>query len=267
MRDHYYEPLVNPSRLRLPLDAARPLPGVSWSDEEQLALLDRFDFNTELVELARDCSGDLAFRFDNPAYGPGDAEMLYNFLRHHKPRQLIEIGSGHSTLLARRALDRNRAEGSPCRHVCVEPYENPWLERLGVEVLRQRVEEADPRLFAGLAAGDVLFIDSSHVIRPQGDVLHECLRLLPSLSRGVHVHFHDIFTPRDYPEEWIRRDVLLWNEQYLLEAFLCHNRDFRITWMMHHLASTHRDRVCTRCPILREHPDRTGASFWLEKIN
>ena len=267
VRDHYYEPLVNPAHLHAPLDKPRTLPGIAWSEDEQLAVLDQFDFNAELLALPRRAGAALTFHYDNPAYGPGDAEMLYNFLRHRKPQRLVEIGSGHSTLLARHALERNRAEGHACRHICIEPFENPWLEKLGVEVIRQRVELASLDVFGQLQAGDFLFIDSSHVIRPQGDVVHEYLRILPSLARGVQVQVHDIFTPYDYPDDIVRRDVCLWNEQYLLEAFLCHNRDFRITWMMHHLARQHWDRVVTKCPVLREHGGRrTGAAFWLEKI-
>src|SRR5690606_29222842 len=98
----------------------------------------------------------------------------------------------------------------------------------GVEVLRKKVEDIPLEYFRQLQPNDVLFIDSSHVIRPQGDVLYEFLELLPDLPSGVFVHIHDIFTPFDYPEDWVKDHVRLWNEQYLLEAFLSFNRDFRI---------------------------------------
>ena len=74
---------------------------------------------------------------------------------------------------------------------------------------------------------DILFIGSSHVIRPQGDVLFEYLELLPTLKRGVIVHVHDIFSPRDYPQSWLLDEVRLWNEQYLLEAFLTDNEHWK----------------------------------------
>ena len=96
-----------------------------------------------------------------------------------------------------------------------------WLNDVsGIEVLRQRVEQMDKQLFLELEENDILFIDSSHMIRPQGDVLCEYLEILPTLRPGVLVHIHDIFTPRDYPDEWLIDEVKLWNEQYLLEAFL-----------------------------------------------
>jgi len=73
-----------------------------------------------------------------------------------------------------------------------------------------------------------LFIDSSHIIRPQGDVLFEYLEILPILNAGVFVHIHDIFTPKDYLSEWILDGKVFWNEQYLLEAFLSFNTCFKI---------------------------------------
>ena len=92
---------------------------------------------------------------------------------------------------------------------CVEPCEQPWLESTGVEVLRKRVEVLDSQFFLCVERNDVLFIDSSHVIRPQGDVVFQYLSILPSLQNGVIVHVHDIFTPRDYPSEWLRKEIRL----------------------------------------------------------
>ena len=90
------------------------------------------------------------------------------------------IGSGYSTKVARLALERNRSEdGDAAVHTCIEPYEMPWLENLGVEVLRRKVEDCDLELFQALGQGDLLFIDSSHMIRPQGDVLQEYLAMIP----------------------------------------------------------------------------------------
>ena len=229
MRDHYYEPLVNPAHLTRSLEEPRDLPGIEWDDTEMLAQLDAFDFNDELLALPLEPTADGGYYYNNPGYGRGDAEMLYNFLRHLKPRRFIEIGCGMSTHLAQRAFAQNEKAGdAPCEHTCIEPYENPWLEQLGVKVLRERVEDVDPAVFEGLAPRDVVFIDSSHVIRPQGDVVTEYLQILPRLPQGVWVHVHDIATPMDYPTPLIVEQVKLWNEQYLLEAFLTHNRDWKI---------------------------------------
>ena len=137
----------------------------------------------------------LRFEFENPSFRAGDAEVWYQVVRTTK----FEIGR-NSTRLAAQAIRRSMAEDTEyaCEHICIEPYEMPWLEDSGVTTVRERVENVDPAIFAALEDGDILFIDSSHMIRPQGDVLFE-LSLLPTLAPGVIVHVHDIFTPRDYP--------------------------------------------------------------------
>jgi hypothetical protein len=266
IRDHYYEPLFNPRHLKTPLDKERSLTGVDWNVNCQLQLLSRFRFNGEMSGI-RDYPGDpLSFHFGNKAFESGDAEYWYNLIRLVKPTRIFEVGSGNSTLMARRAIKANQNEDPSyrCKHVCIEPYEQPWLERAGVTVVRKRVQDVGRELFQELERGDILFIDSSHVIRPQGDVLFEYLELLPILRSGVIVHVHDIMTPRDYPREWIVDEVKFWNEQYLLEAFLTSNKDWRVLGALNYLHHNHYDALKSKCPYLT--PDREPGSFYLEKL-
>lgn len=115
-----------------------------------------------------------------------------------------------------------------------------WLDGVsGIEVLCQKIEQMDNQLLLELEKDDILFIDSSHVIRPQGDVLCEYLEILPILKPGVMVHIHDIFTPRDYLDHWLIDEVKLWNEQYLLEAFLSCNSQFEIIAALNFLSYRH----------------------------
>lgn len=139
----------------------------------------------------------------------------------------------------------------------------PWLEECGIEVIRERVESIDKSIFRDLKENDLLFIDSSHVIRPQGDVVTEYLEILPMLSSGVIVHIHDIFTPRDYPEEWVLDEVRLWNEQYLLEAFLTFNSRFEILFANNYMWHEHCPEMGRKCPKLREHGDANPSSMYL----
>lgn len=217
IRNHYYEPRFDFRRLDRPLDEPRELPGIDLRSDEQVELLRSFTWKGEFAEFAGS-----EFRLDNGMFEGNDAGFYYNLIRLKKPRMIIEIGSGQSTLVARAAIQANRLEsaGCECDLICVEPYEAPWLESIGVTVLRRRVETVETELFSQLRAGDILFIDSSHVIRPQGDVTHLYLHILPRLPHGVIVHVHDVFTPRDYPHAWLADRVWLWNEQYLLEALL-----------------------------------------------
>jgi hypothetical protein len=180
-----------------------------------------------------------------------------------KPRRILEIGSGQSTRLARLAIARNDAEsGEPTRHVLVEPYEHPWLDDIkGVEVLRSRIEDLDASVINELASGDALFIDSSHMIRPQGDVLKLYLEVLPSLPAGVIVHIHDIFTPRDYLTEWLRDDVRFWNEQYLVEALLSNSARYEILLALNFLMHEHFEQLREAAPYLTT--DREPGSLYL----
>jgi hypothetical protein len=170
IRDHYYEPLFNPAYLTTELNQDRFLPGISLHENEQLDLLSGMEFSNELLEmnLLRKPIDPGMFYINNGSFNSGDAEFLYQFIRNKKPRRVVEIGSGNSTKIAKCALDKNfREAGDEYTHVCIEPYEMPWLESIGVEVIRERVENCPLHIFSDLEAGDLLFIDSSHVIRPQ----------------------------------------------------------------------------------------------------
>lgn len=266
VRDHYYEPQFDHRHPRQPYSADRSLPGIHWNVEGQLDWLKQFTRADELTNLPVRPTGDLAFHLDNGAFLSGDAEVWYQLVRATKPRRIFEIGSGHSTRMAIRALNRNHADDTRycCRHVCIEPYEMPWLEQSGVEVVRERVEDLPVTFFSELEAGDILFIDSSHIIRPQGDVLFEYLELLPTLAPGVIVHVHDIFSPRNYLEQWLVTDVMFWNEQYLLEAFLTHNPVWRIVGALNFLHHHHYDALKAVAPNLQ--PEREPGSIYLQKI-
>ena len=270
VRDHYYEPLFDPRYLHRPLDAPRALPGIRMDDDAQLALLAKFRFQDELRTIPMQPVGPVDFGYDNPNFRAGDAEYLYCMIRHFRPARLVEIGSGMSTLMAQLAIEANHDEDPSytCAHVCVEPYEMDWLDRIpGIRVVRDRVESMRYTLFEELQANDILFIDSSHVIRPQGDVLAEYLDILPRLAPGVLVHVHDIFTPRDYPAVWVIDQVRLWNEQYLLEAFLSHNDAFRVVGALNHLRHAHPDALGFALPVFGANPDRyEPGSFWMRRV-
>lgn len=266
IRDHYYEPMFNHASLTKSLRDDRNLPGIDLNVQEQLGMFDRFDFNEELERLPVKEQTKRDFYYHNGFFESGDAEYLYNMIRLHKPRALVEVGSGFSTLIARKAMEKN-AEENPqhtCRHTCIEPYENKWLGELDVEVLREPVQNVDKRLFQGLRKNDVLFIDSSHMIRPQGDVLFEYLEILPLLKPGVLVHVHDIFTPKDYTDKVMLDEVRFWNEQYLLEAFLAFNDYFKVVGAINFLAHNYRAELASKCPVYRtEASYREPGSFWM----
>jgi hypothetical protein len=224
IRNHYYEPLFSPSQLQGDLSAPRTLPGIDWNLDTQIATVG--ELSTFSGELPATTSS---------SFGRTDQAFWYGMIRRLRPKRIIEVGSGDSTRTAMQAIAKN---GGTCTHICIEPYEQPWLDEK-VQVLRECLENVDRALFATLEANDILFIDSSHVIRPQGDVLTEFLEILPTLKPGVVVHVHDIFSPRHYHTSWILDEVRFWNEQYLVEAFLSFNCHWEILVASNYLRHDH----------------------------
>jgi Methyltransferase domain len=271
LRDHYHEPFYAPDQLHRPLGVDRNLAGIDLNVDGQLQMLHAFGFEEELNSLPLTQPGDrLKYYYDNGYFESGDAEFFYCMIRHFKPQTLVEIGSGFSSLMAVEAIVANRLQnpGYACRHVCIEPFERPWLEQLQVELIRTPVERCDKSLFLDMQANDILFIDSSHVIKPQGDVLCEYLEILPVLKPGVFVHIHDIFTPRDYLPEWLIEKNLFWNEQYIVEAFLSFNEKFKIVGALNYLKHHHTAELSAKCPIFaRQAETREPGSLWLKRVH
>lgn len=267
VRDHYYEPQFDNRQAKIDFSKERNLKGIDWNQDFQLQLLKRFVYADELVQDASSKQESSRFSFENDFFRAGDAEYWYQIVRSFKPRKIFEIGSGHSTLMAIDAIRKNELEDPnyKCKHLCVEPYEMPWLEKSGVIVVRRRVEDLDLSFFAELEENDILFIDSSHVIRPHGDVLYEYLELLPSLKKGVIVHIHDIFSPRNYPKSWIVDEVRFWNEQYLLEAFLTHNKSWQIIGALNHLKHNFFTDFKKIAPYLST--EHEPGSFYIQKTS
>lgn len=272
IRDHYYEPMYNHTKhLHHSLRDERKLPGLDLNEAGQLNWIRKFNYAEELARLPSTQPTDRTYYYNNPNFAEGDAECLYSLIRLCKPKRIIEVGSGFSTLMARAAIEQNQHEdaGYQCLHQCIEPYEMRWLDGVeGIEVIRQKVEDVDQSIFMQLGANDILFIDSSHVIRPQSDVLTECLEILPILRAGVLIHIHDIFTPCDYPDHWLIDEVKFWNEQYLLEGFLSCNPHFEIIAALNYLSRHHPHEMQNRFPMMRLNPAHLEPrSFWIRKVD
>jgi hypothetical protein len=266
IRNHYYEPLFDNKLLNTPLNSERLLPGINLNEMNQIDLLKKLHYADEFKLLIENPLPNTTenFRFENGSFESGDAEFLYQFLRHLKPKKVIEIGSGNSTKIAIHALKRNFLEnGESYQHICIEPYEQPWLESLSnINIIRSKVEDVDIDWASALSSGDMLFIDSSHMIRPQGDVLKEYLEILPSLNSNVFIHIHDIFTPRDYLNSWLVDDVRFWNEQYLLEALLSSGTRYKVIASLNWLKHKYFLDLKKVCPYLTK--EREPGSFYIK---
>ncbi len=215
--------------------APRPCAKLDFRLEEQIERLrdELLPFAGEWTFPETDKGDEHRFHFNNGFFEHVDAEVAYSLVRQRKPERVIEIGSGNTTLVLAAALEKNRNEGFKSELISIEPYPAAFLKS-GVPGLTQLIEKPVQQvpldLFRTLGPQDILFIDSSHVVSMDSDVLYECLRILPELAPGVLVHFHDIFTPLDYPEKFVMKNLCFWGEQYLLEAFLAFNTAFHVVW-------------------------------------
>src|SRR6266567_4719754 len=216
-------------------NACRPCAALDFRFEEQIERLqcEVIPFVSEWTFPENASRDPHQFHFNNGFFERVDAEVAYSLVRNRKPRRIIEVGGGNTTLVLAAALEKNAEEGYAGEMISIEPHPAPYL-RDGLKGLTQLIESPVQRvpvdLFRTLRANDVLFIDSSHVVSMDSDVLYECLRILPELAPGVLVHFHDVFTPLDYPQKFVMTNLCFWGEQYLLEAFLSFNSAFRVVW-------------------------------------
>jgi hypothetical protein len=231
--------------------------------EQQLDLLADLRFDQELSMIPSGGAPTRSPYYDNASFAPADAGIYHSLIRHFRPRRIIEIGAGESTRFAAHALALNASEGDPAELIAIEPFEAPYLEQLGARVVRNRVEDVGVEFFSGLVADDFIFIDSSHVARPGGDVAFLLLDVVPALPPGVVVHIHDVFTPRDYPAEWSRRRWF-WTEQYVVEALLTHNPKLEVLLSVSFLLERYPLEFGHACPVPAVRQDGpTPSSLWL----
>jgi hypothetical protein len=210
-------------------------------------------------------------------FGPGftavDALTLYMMIRDVKPSQYVEVGSGLSTYYCALAAERNRSEGHPLRITCIEPYPYDKLHTIPGITLRQTpVQEVPVDFFDILGDEDVLFIDSSHVVKIDGDVPYLFLEVLPRLRTGVHIHVHDVPFPYNVPypaDLWVfgRPWPMLWTEAMLVQALLCGSTQFRIrmsTPLLRHTDEAFLRALVPGYETTAQNPN-TFSSLWLEK--
>jgi predicted O-methyltransferase YrrM len=272
---HFYSPLpdtrelgAEPRHSEVWPATPRETPGIDWRDDDQVALCREVFGNQERLELPAEASSAHDFFTGNDQFAPFDAWVLEAFLRHLRPRRMIEVGSGFTTLLSAR-VNRDLLGGS-MRLTCIEPNPREFLVDgvPGVTDLRvEKVQETPLELFQDLAENDVLFIDSSHVAKTGSDVVWVYQEVVPRMEPGVVVHIHDMFVPGEYPEEWVL-DGRAWNELYLVRAFLVFNSAFRIEFGAQYMLKHHRDLVREAFPGMNEeryaHPG--GGSLWIRRI-
>jgi hypothetical protein len=211
-----------------------------------------------LLRIASEAAPPPAPRFSQSWFPTLDAVAAYAMVRRRSPKRIVEVGSGHSTRFLARAI---ADAGLSTDIVAIDPQPRAALTGLPVRFVPGVVQTADPALFAALQAGDILFVDSSHILMPGSDVDWLFNRVLPALPAGVLVHIHDIFLPDDYPQDWGWRG---YNEQQAIGPLLAGG--FRPLFASHYartrMARTVSGSVVGRLPQVAE---ALPNSLWLEK--
>ena len=230
---HFYQPIPDTQTLPQTLwNQPSKLVGVDMNDSMQLDLLrNEFPkFRDEYEQFpTKPTANPAQFYLNNGPFDRMDALVAYCMVRHFRPRLIIEVGGGFSSLLLGQALQKN---GNVSNLVCIEPYPPKFLKRgfPGLHsLIEKKVQDVDLGFFSELRRDDMLFIDSSHTVKIGGDVNYLFLEVLPRLNPGVIVHIHDIFFPFDYPRDWVINKLRFWTEQYLLQTFLTFNSEFEGT--------------------------------------
>jgi predicted O-methyltransferase YrrM len=266
---HFYSPIPSIDEVRTreaELFGPPPpsLPGINIREHEQLALIKELARFYGELPFPRTQSTASRYWFENWAYSYADAIFLYSMLRHLRPRRVIEVGSGFSSAAMLDTADRWLPETS---FTFIDPDTSTLdaLLRPGdrerVTIVRARLQDVPLTTFGAPAANDVLFIDSTHVSKTGSDVNRILFDILPRLAPGVHVHFHDVFYPFEYPKEWVY-EGRAWNEDYILRAFLEFNSAFDIVLFGTWLARFHRELLAELMPLTLENP---GGSLWLTR--
>ncbi len=238
--------------------------GINLNTSMQLHLIDQFIPYYHDIPFPSFKNNLTRYYFENEFHSYTDAIFLYSMMRHFNPKQIIEVGSGYSAAVI---LDTNeRFFDNRIRLTIIEPHPDRLYSLIAVKdrnsskVIEQEVQQIPLEIFELLEAGDILFIDSSHVVKTGSDVNYILFEILPRLKSGVLIHFHDIFYPFDYPKEVVYTGIQ-WNEGFFLRAFLMYNNEFEIKLFSNYLYHHHIE-VYDKMPLCHKN---TGGNLWLTK--
>lgn len=268
---HFYTPIPDIKELekRKVWDRISSLSGLNMNGPGQVSLLTEMatKFSKE-CNWPKDATDDLhQFHWLNHSFSFECASLLHYMIRFYRPKRIIEIGSGFSSRVINAAIPINQNEGSPCNYEIVDPFpaeHTKTLKNLS-SIKISKAEELPENYFSSLVSGDILFIDSGHVVRTGSDVNFLILDILPTLQPGVVIHFHDICMPREYSKTYFTNPTfrMFWTESYLLQAFLAFNNEFEVLGAVSYLRTYYPDSFQKIFPARKE---GGSESFWLRRV-
>lgn len=267
---HFHSPLLDLRNLpaggsAMLFDGPELWEHINLRENEQRSYYEQLLNDCALLPFPKQQSREFRYFSGNSYFVFSDAFTLSAILQKERPRNIVEVGSGFSSAVMLDTLDHNDQRAAL---TFIEPNPDRLQSLLSsedkarVRIIRNQVQEVPLSMFDELDAGDVLFIDSSHVAKVGSDVTFLLLRVLPRLRPGVLVHFHDVFYPMSYPAEWIRAGWA-WNESLFLRAFLVSSHDYDIVAFNSFAGATFPELFRDKVPEVLEN---TGGSIWLRKI-
>ncbi len=261
---HFYSPITNNTNFKK-FKSRNTIPGISLNTTTQLSNLSKIAKYYNEQPFVDSENNKTRYYFVNDQFSYSDALTLYGMLRLTKPKRVVEVGSGYSSALM---LDVNNLFlGNSMKLTFIEPYPTrlkslikPSDKRV-VNIIEKPVQKVDIKVFKSLEAGDILFIDSSHVSKAGSDVNWLYFEILPILKKGVIIHVHDIMYPFEYQDDWIKQGRS-WNEIYTLKAFMMFNKSYEVIFWPSYLHGFHKEKIQKSIPLSKKN---TGGSIWIEK--
>lgn len=266
---HYYSPIPNRDDILVNLQSTKTdtvqLPDVDLNTDRQFEVLNRFQTFYHDLPFSENRDRQCRFYYDQNFFSYADAIFLYSFLRHTQPKRIIEVGSGFSSAVILDTAERFLPSPPEITLIDPDPRRLKKLlrrhDKKRIQIIKKRVQDVPIPAFTALSAGDLLFIDSSHILKCGSDVHFLIFNILPRLPGGIFVHFHDVFYPFEYPAEWLL-EGRYWNESYFLRAFLSHNSEWTIYFFSTYISRVFRDFLKNEMPLCLKN---IGGSLYIQR--
>lgn len=238
--------------------------GIDLNTSGQLELVSEFYKFYNDLPFELESKPKVRYQLENGYYSFTDGIVLYSIIRLFKPRRIIEVGSGFSSMVI---LDTNELFfNNEIDVTFIDPHPERLYDLMKpsddkkAKIVESYIQQIPISQFQELEKGDILFIDSTHVSKTGSDVNYILFEILPNLQSGVLIHFHDIYYPFEYPKEWVFKGIN-WNEDYILRAFLMYNENFTIKFFAQYLHKFHKDTF-DQLPLCFH---GFGSSLWIER--
>lgn len=266
---HFYSPIPEMNEIinnyELMVKNSASTHGINFNEEKQIALFN--DFSKFFNDLPYKDKKHESFRyyFVNGYFQHGDAVITQSFLRHFKPNRVIEIGSGFSSALMLDTSDYFL--NSNIKFTFIEPYTERLKKLLSrtdndlYTIIEKGVQEVPLTIYDTLNEGDILFVDSSHIVKLGSNVNFIISEVFPILKKGVIIHIHDMFYPFQYPKQWFL-EGRAWNEAYFVKTFLQYNDTFSIMFFNSYMLRFHKELLTQKLP---SYCTDCGCGLWLRK--